>query len=343
MLKVMHLLNTGKYSGAENVAITIINNTKNKFNHVYVSLDGEIRKVLEQNRIEFCSVNKLNYSELKRVVDIYNPDIIHAHDFTASIIASFFKGKIKVISHLHSNPLWLRNLGVYSIFYFLRTFSFEKILCVSDSIQDEYIFGNYLKNKMITVGNPLDVEAVIKKSNEINIKEKFDLIFIGRFCKEKNPMFFLKVVENVIQIHPNLKVAILGDGEYRNEMEDILKEKEMDNKVKLYGFINNPYPYLKNSKILCMTSLWEGYGLVAVEALALNKPVLAPPVGGLVNIVNSDCGMLCDSLEEFTRAIISLLNNEELYKQKSLGAKKRLIEISNLDSYMDFISKIYNN
>ncbi len=341
MIKVLHLLNTGKYSGAENVAITIINNTKDRFNHIYISPEGEIRDILKDNKIEFCSVEKINYAELKRVIKLYNPDVIHAHDFTTSIIASLFQKKVKVISHIHNNPPWLEKYGIYSILYFLCAKSFKKILCVSDSIQNEYVFATFLKNKMDTIGNPVDINLIKKKSNEFCIEGKFDLIFIGRLCEQKNPMLFLDIIERVSQVYPNIKVAILGDGEYKDEIKRVLKEKKLEDKVILYGFISNPYPYLKNAKVLCMTSLWEGYGLVAVEALALNKPVLATPVGGLVNIISTNCGMLCDSLDEFVNEIISLLNSDKLYEQKSLATAERLKKISNLDNYMNYIAQLY--
>lgn len=62
--------------------------------------------------------------------------------------------------------------------------------------------------------------------------------------------------------------------------------------IRLYGFQKNPYIYLKQAKVMCMPSKWEGFGLAAVEALALGKPVIAAPVGGLNDIINDNCGKL---------------------------------------------------
>ena len=111
-MKIIHFLNTNKYSGAENVAISIINQMKNDNEIIYVSLDGPIREYLEENNITFEPIKKIGISELRRVIKKYNPDIIHAHDFTASIISSLVRGKRKLISHIHNNVKWLRNVNV---------------------------------------------------------------------------------------------------------------------------------------------------------------------------------------------------------------------------------------
>ena len=109
----------------------------------------------------------------------------------------------------------------------------------------------------------------------------------------------------------------------------------------MVGFKANPFPILNNAKILCLTSKWEGFGLVATEALVLGKPVVATPVGGLPSIVNSTCGLLCDELQEFVSEISKLLEEESYYNKKSFGAQIRINEICNLKSYMKNLIVFY--
>lgn len=98
---------------------------------------------------------------------------------------------------------------------------------------------------------------------------------------------------------PSVKVAIVGDGELRDNVMEKYKEFSLEDNIKMYGFVRNPYGLLKSSKILCMPSQWEGFGLAAIEALVFGLPVLAAPVGGLANIITSECGKLCTSREEY--------------------------------------------
>ena len=172
--KILHVLNTGLYSGAENVAITIINNLKDDFDCYYVSLEGPIRAVLEENNIKFIPIKQLNYVELRKVVKDIKPDIIHAHDFTASVFSSFLPFKGRVISHLHNNPLWIKSVNIYSITYFLSSIRYHKILTVSDSIMKEYVYGKNLEHKTQVIFNPVDISRIQQKIKDDFIFKKYD-------------------------------------------------------------------------------------------------------------------------------------------------------------------------
>ena len=111
---ILHILNTGSFSGAENVVISIINEFQKRnienIELIYVSLEGSIRKRLEKEKIKYEPIKKMSVGEIKRVIKKYNPDIIHAHDFTASIICAVSAKKIPVISHIHNNCPWLKKI-----------------------------------------------------------------------------------------------------------------------------------------------------------------------------------------------------------------------------------------
>ena len=167
-MRIMHVLNTGGYSGAENVVITIINEMKNNNEIIYVSPDGKIREYLEENNIKFIPVKKVSIKEINRVKKEFKPDIIHAHDFSASVICSIIAGKTKMISHIHCNPLWIKKVNLYSILFLFLGIKTSKILTVSNALEQEYVFSKFLKNKIICVKNPVDTESILKK---VNIKE----------------------------------------------------------------------------------------------------------------------------------------------------------------------------
>lgn len=340
-IKVLHILNTGSYSGAENVVATIIEHTKKDVDGIYTSLDGTIREILQEKNIEFVAFNKLNIKNLKRVIKETKPDIIHAHDFTAGIIASMSTVKIPIINHLHNNSLWLGTFSIKSLVYALSCTRYKYILTVSDSVMNEYIFRRLCINKSLTIGNPIDIKSIQSKVNKKSQTINFDIIFLGRLTQPKNPVFFIDIVAGIQKVIPELRVAIVGDGELRNDVENKIKELQLDNNITVYGFLKNPYEILNESKILCMPSLWEGFGLAAVEALALGKPVFASPVGGLVNIVDNTCGDLCHSKEDYINKIINILLDDVKYQDKCIGAIKRAEKLNNIDEYTQKIIYLY--
>lgn len=343
-MKVLHVLNTGKYSGAENVVITLIHALEGEVESAYTSPDGPIRDILKEENINYfpISTSTTNAKELKRIIHQYKPDIIHTHDYNAGIMTCLTGTKISIINHLHNNTPWLRIVCPKSLAYIVSCINYKKILTVSNSVMDEFIFGNLVKKKSKVVGNPINLSKIFKKANEIGILQKpSDVIFLGRLSKEKNPLFFLEIIADIVKRIPNLSVAIVGSGELRKEVEDKIAELMLEKNIQLYGFQKNPYGLLKASKVMCMPSEWEGFGLAAVEGLALGKPVIASPVGGLKTIINNQCGRLCERKEEYVTELEKLFSDALYYNAKSEGAKKRAEEYDNIKNYSQQIREIY--
>ena len=179
-IRVLHILNTDSFSGAENVAISIIRETSEEAEGIYLSKDGNIRKILDRKKIAFYPIEKLNVRVLKNAISELEPDIIHAHDFTAGIISVFSTNKIPIINHLHNNSPWIKRISWKTILFGMTCTQFKKILTVSNSIMDEYIFGKYFQRKVIVIGNPFSIQKIQKKSEYAEIKLKSDIIFLGR-------------------------------------------------------------------------------------------------------------------------------------------------------------------
>lgn len=344
-MKILFLLNSDRYSGAENVVITIIHELKksdSNYDVLYVSRDGAIRERLLKEDIEFRAISKMTISEIRRVITEYKPDIIHANDFTAAIVSSMTTRKIPIIAHLHNNSPWIKKYNLKSLVFLLSSINYRKILLVSSSIKDEYVFAKYMRDKFVIIGNPISNREVREKAGEGNEK-KYDIAFLGRLSLAKNPMRFIWIVDALKKKRGMISAIMIGDGELREICENKIAELNLQNNVQLVGFCENPYPSLSASRIMCMPSDWEGFGLAATEALALGIPVVASNVGGLPGIVNESCGRICEEETEFCEELECLLENKEYYAQKVQGALQRADEIENLNMYMANLRKIYDH
>lgn len=339
-MKVLHVLNTNSYSGAENVAITIINHMSN-VESIYLSLNGPISEILKKNNIQHYAVDKLSIKSLKKAIRELKPDIIHAHDYTASILCALCFPKAKIISHIHNNSPWIKSYGIYSWAYLFSSFFYKKILTVSDSIEKEYVFGKFIKNKIECIGNPTDIELIHQKAIEYTIDKKYDLIFLGRLTAQKNPKLLLEVFNDLILKRPNISIAVVGAGDQFESFNESIHKNNLQDNIEMYGFMENPYPVLNASKIMILPSKWEGYGLVAVESLSLGIPVICSGAGGLKNIVNSSCGKICKNKDDYVQEIIELLDNEQAYAPKSNKAKERAKVYGNIQGYISKIRNVY--
>lgn len=341
--RVLHFLKTGAYSGAENVAITIIEQMKKKYGYegIYVSISGVIDEILQEKNITHEIIEANSKSCYQQVIDKYQPNVIQAHDFgTSSIIAKCKSNALK-ISHLHNNPPWLKQIYPKSIVYALAAQKFDCILAVSDSVFDEYVFNRWIQKEKYVVGNPINCERIRDMSKQSEQQRASDIIFLGRLSTPKNPQRFIQIMEQVKNKKPDIHTLMIGKGELEELCRDEIMNLSMEENIEMLGFQREPYGFLKNTKILCVPSDWEGFGLVVVEAFALGIPVVATPVGGMKNLVNEQVGRLCDSDEEFVEEIVQLLSNEEYYEAKSQAALVRADELDNTDEYMQTMYEIY--
>lgn len=340
--KIIHLLPSNNFSGAENVALQIIDLFKDDdvFEMYYVCTDGPIRSVLEQRKVKYEMLSKFSYNEIKEVINRIQPDIIHAHDFRASVLASFFSKKAKIISHLHANWPWIKKINIKTIAYALALKKINLVLGVSQSIYDEYIFNKCLRNKFFVLPNVLNSENIQKKSEEFKI-DPIDLLFVGRLIDEKNPLLFLEIINVITKKGYSIDATMLGDGHLKQSCQNYIIKNNLTKNVTLKGFVSNPYPYMKAAKILVMPSKYEGFGLVAIESMLLDTVVIGTAVGGLQNILNNTCSLIVTTKEEFVLEIENLLKNKDLCHKKAEISKSKIETYTDLNAYKKTLSYYY--
>lgn len=281
-IKVMHLLSSNEYSGAENVALKIIKTNSDIIDFCYCSPEGKIANVLKKHSIQFMPVKRMSLSEVKRVVYSYNPDIIHAHDYRASILASFFSRYSTIISHIHKNDPKMKKISVKSVLYYISSKRINKIISVSDAASMESIYSRRKMKKMVVIPNFVDKEEILDKSNAYKIKETYDYFYFGRLSQEKNPLVFIEFIKKLNS--RNIKAVMIGNGPLYDDCKQLIEIYGLRDNIKMVGFLDNPFPYIKASKIGIMPSRYEGFGISAVEATILRKPVINSGVGGLEEI-----------------------------------------------------------
>lgn len=341
--RVAHLINSNIYSGLENVVCTIISELNDSFEMVYVTQTGPIVSILEENNIPYFIIDKMNPREIKRFINEWQPDILHAHDYTASVICSLLHTELPIINHLHHNSPWLKKICLNSVMYLYAGLMASKILTVSASIEREFIFSKFIKNKINVISNPVCRKKILDQVINENTEKEYDICCVGRLTQPKNPMRFLRIVKEIKEHNPTLKVIWVGDGELKDSIVAEVKKLKIEKNVDFVGFQKNPYQYMNKAKIFMLTSAWEGYGLVAFEALTLGLPAVVSNVGGLVDIVDDECGLLCENDRDFINEVNNLLNSNNYLKEKSLNAIEKSKKIENIDKYITDIKNIYTN
>lgn len=334
-MKVLHLLSSNKYSGAENVVTTIINNFKAEIDMVYCSPNGEISKILMNKDIPYIPLQQWSRKQLKKILKIYQPDIIHAHDYRASTLAAISGFNGTIISHLHSNTLFAKSWNLKTILYSLTLSRYKTVVGVSDAVYKESVFRKQMKEKFVTLYNFVDLNEVIEKSEQYKWDKEYDLFFFGRLTEQKDPFKFINIVKEIKLRNPAIKAVMIGDGEKNQECKNYINQLYLNDVIDMLGFVENPFPIIKKCKIQIMPSKYEGFGLVAIESIILNKPVINSGVGGLGEIFKKYPELICNTEQQYVETTMNLMN------QRSLCVKNIANPYTNKQLWLEQLRKIY--
>lgn len=342
-MKILHLLNSNQFSGAENVVCQIVNMFRedSDIEMVYVSPDGQIRKALYERNVRFVSIIKMSVQEVRRIIHEEKPDIIYAHDMRASFYAARACGKIPLVSHIHNNAFDARGISPKSIAYMYAAKKAKHILWVSKSSYDGYAFHELLKKKSTVLYNIIDMDALYKKMRLDTNEYDYDVVYLGRLTFPKNPKRLMQVFSLIKEQLPTVKIAVIGTGELEEETKAFAKECDLLDNVSFLGFQSNPLKILHDSKVMVMTSHWEGTPMCALEAMTLGVPIVSTPTDGMRDLIDHGVtGFLSDKDATLAEYIASLIQDEQLYREMSKKTLEKAKRVNNKVMYKAEIRRI---
>lgn len=334
--RVLHVLTSNSFSGAENVVCTIINNDK-EYDMYYCCPKGPIEKTLKEKNIKYIPLLKKTPFYINYICKKYNIGILQGHDFKASFLVALSGFKGKIISHIHCNPSFLKTINIYTIAFMLVSNKFYKIITVSDEMKKDCIFDDNVKNKMFVIKNVVDKKLVEEKSKSYKT-DKYDLIYVGRLCDVKNPIMVISITNQIISKFPNIRVCIIGTGDLECECKKLINSYHLEKNIDMLGFKENPYPYIKNSKIALLPSKSEGLPMSVIECMILNVPVLNSGVGGLKSLFKDNKKFVCLDQDAYCFAIEKIMAGDNTYKEICQDIIKESV---NMDLYIKKINDVY--
>ena len=278
--------------------------------------------------IMFYSIPKL-----VKYFDKNKPDIIMAYlqGVTPIIARMFSRYKPKIVISIQGLPDFLASKEVYDKYPLYKKIESkiriklwkilylkaDTIIALTQKTRDDLAMFFGCEEKIVFISNPVIDDTVLQKSNEF-FDDKFFLenkviLGIGRYTRQKDFSTLIKAF-HIVQTQLNdVKLVILGEGEQRDELQNLIDSFNITDKVFLYGFVDNPYKYIKHSSVFVLSSLWEDPGHVLMESAYLRIPIVATNCPNDIDIFLShgDAGYLCKIGNEIDMAkkIIEALEN----------------------------------
>lgn len=312
-MKVLYIINNLGSGGAENLINNIIpririsSNFDIEINVLLLTQNRDIyTKNLVENGVEVI-VSKFdiiydprNIFEISKIIKNGNYDIVHVHTFPAqlwSIIAKFISNSnIKFITTEHSTSNRRRNIPLFKLIDKLMYSGYDTIISVSEYTQINLIEwikpSKHHEEKFSIIANGIDVDRfenakeIDRKSLVLSNDKELKLVcMVGRFSNEKDQKTLIRSMQ-YLPISVNL--LLIGDGNLIDECKAYTDKLKLSNRVHFLGFRSDVDSILKSIDIVVLSSVWEGFGLAALEGMAANKPVIVSNVNGLKQILNNE-------------------------------------------------------
>ena len=370
--KILFLIESFAGGGVEKVFIDLINNMDiSKYDITVMSIwDYGVRKKDLRKDVKYKSIFP-NIRGISRVFHnfveksdgslLYKLGIREKYD----VEIAFIEGRATKIIGASNNPnsrkiAWVHidlSQGHWTSRVFRESLEREKdcykkfndIVFVSNSAKEGFknLFGDDFDNLQVKY-NPIIAEDIVKKAEEeVNDiekpKDKMLLVTSGRLVSQKGYESLLEACNKLNKDSIKYELWILGEGWDRPKLEELMNKYSLSN-VKLLGFKENPYKYIKQGDLFVCSSKNEGFSLVIAEAMILGLPVISTNCSGPNELLDfGQFGYMVENNEEaLYEGLKEIINNDEKLKYYKKKSKER-IDFFNYKNRISDIERLFND
>ncbi len=322
----------------------------------------------ETKCFEIINLHYSTFSFLKKnknqiyidLVESFKPHVIHTHRFLAEFLSAMYvKPTIKYICHGHDNMEQFNNFSLKFIFskkLFFQWLEKQYIFFKKYSKVNPYFIANskhtlnyylrvlpkQLKKNVLLIYYGFNFQK-FKNDKKQEIHTPFHLINVGSFQKKKNQRFLIDVALELKKRNLTFKLSLIGEGEYYNEVLELVKANQLSNFIEMPGIKNQMDKIYPLYDIYIHSATYEPFGLVFLEAMASGLPVVALDGKGNKDIIeNGKNGFLITeaNAKAFADKIEYLIHNPKIYTQMSEYCIQYASKF-NMDNHVEQIVQLY--
>ena len=315
----------------------------------YLIKKGRVIKGINILLIHIISKIKGERSNFFKYVLKSYPDILEEYDIAVAyagpmdFISYFVANKVKAKKKLQWIHFDVSKIGLNRKFAEKIYSKFDKIFVVSNEGKKLVDLIPKLSEKADTFFNIISSNLILKQADEyIGFNDNYNgirILTVGRLTHEKGQDLCIKALKKLKDDGYNVKWYCVGDGAYKKNYEDLVKENKLEENFIFLGSKVNPYIYMKECDIYVQPSRHEGYCITLGEARCFDNPIVTTSfTGANEQIENETTGLVCDISEEgIYKAIKRLLDDDNLredirrnLKDENVNTTKEIKKLINL-------------
>lgn len=346
-LTVLHIFSDDLWAGAEAMVFNLLDQLKDDPDLKIIALslnEGILTGKLRDAGIETYTIPEAANSFLKTFLKAWNLfkrrkiDIIHSHRYKENLLALLLAktmGVERLVSTIHGlaePPLKQEgenSVGLKTMMdYFLLRRYFSRVIAVSHEMKKVLVLKYRFREEYVDViynGIPLPSGA---RSLGRPADHRFQIGTVGRMVPVKDFDLFLEVAAEMIRDDDQVRFSILGDGPLKERLIRKARDLKIEGDVDFLSPTSDVFSYYQLLDLYLNTSHHEGIPLTILEAMACGKPVVAPSVGGVPEIVShGEHGLLVEGREprKFADSCLKLIQNKDLRITMGETASKRIV------------------
>ena len=363
--KILHIIGGGEIGGAEELVFTLLKQTDpSRYEVRLICLcPGPFADLVAREGFPTLTIpmrHRMDISKIKpmrKYIRENQIDLIHTHGVRANLIGrpAARRENIPVVTTFHSmlhydyDAPWkvamARLLTMHGNNYT------DRFIAISHAIKDDLLDMHIPADKIQVIHSGLDVSKFTSTQNPDQIRQQFNLdsdrltfTMVARFHPVKGHRYFLQAARLLLDAGIKAQFLLIGEGLYRPELEARVRDLGIDSFVHMPGYYRQVEDVYRISDVLCVPSLMEGLGLVILEAMYFEVPVIASSVGGIPELIeDGQSGILIPpaDVQAFYNAMYKIAVNQDLAQALARQGKERVKDFT-IDNMARQVEECYS-
>ncbi len=359
--KILHLNHVAYIGGAEVALLNLLSKVNRKnYDHAALLPNGELAAKLLPLKISripipvLPGVNRYTFPRyLASLPLLYAKILRHKPDMLSAntSIASLYTGILAKLFHIPSMA-HIRDIEPLGRIGQRLLRQNTRIIADSQAVQRHLAAQQIPESQLLCIYEGVDITQYqpLKTPRGQEKDSSVTLGIVGQIGERKGHLYALKALRSLLPLYPELKLWILGkepeqsrEG-YTRKLQQYVQEHQLREHVLFWGFRSDIPELLEQLDILLLPSLQEPFGKIVIEAMAMEKPVIASNVGGVPEIIDDGItGLLVPPRDDeaIRRALEQLLHQRDRWKQMGRAGRKRVEQYFSLERNVKSTEQVY--